>query len=73
MIDKCNVTFKSKMSKQTNCSCDACHDIDRVVKVTLPKTLYFDGNTLSTKYNEYWLCGGCRTKLVHALDFPEDE
>lgn len=72
MSDKLDVTFKSKMSKADNCLCDACHDSAMVMKVSLPKTLFHDGNNLSTRYNEYWLCAPCRTKLVHALDWPEE-
>ena len=73
MTDKCDVTFKSKMSKSEYCFCTACHDTGWVMKVTLPETRYFDGNRLTTKYHEYWLCAKCRTKLTHALDWPEEE
>lgn len=71
MNDKCDVEFKTKMSKSEYCICSACHDTATVMMVTLPETLYFDGGPLTTKYREYWLCARCRTKLTHALDFPE--
>ncbi len=70
---KKDVTFETKMSKQTNCTCDACHDIAKVMKIKLPQTLFHDGKGLSTKYSNYWLCASCRTKLSHALDWPEEE
>ncbi len=73
MNNKRDVTFKSKISKSDKCFCSACHDAGWVMKVKLPETLYFDGNKLSTKYSEYWLCAKCRTKLAHALDWPEEE
>jgi len=72
MNDKLDVVFESTMSEYENCFCTACHDTARVMKVNLPQTLYFDGNSLSTKYNEYWLCARCRTKLAHALDWPRE-
>jgi hypothetical protein len=68
-----DVKFISKMSKYENCSCTACHDVGRVMKVSLPTTLFHDGRNLSTKYKEYWLCCSCRSKLSNALDYPEDE
>ena len=73
MSDRLDVRFASEMSRAENCFCDACHGTGRVVKLTMPQTLYFDGGTLSTKYHNYWLCAGCRTKLAHALDWPEEE
>ena len=72
MRERLDVVFESTISKHENCLCAACHDTDRVIKVKLPHTLYFDGNGLSTKYNEYWLCARCRTKLAHALDWPRE-
>ena len=70
---KLEVTFKTSMSESEGCVCDACHDTSRVMKVTLPETKFFgNGNELSTEYSEYWLCAPCRTKLVHALDFPDE-
>jgi hypothetical protein len=73
MNDKLDVTFKTRMSKYDNCICSACHDTSTVMKVSLPNTLFHDGKKLSTRYTEYWLCAKCRTKLTHALDFPEEE
>ena len=72
MIDKCDVNFESRMSSNNNCFCSACHDTARVMKVVMPETLFHDGKKLSTKYREYWLCAGCRTKLSHALDWPKE-
>lgn len=72
MNEKLEVTFNSKTSKGKGNVCDACHDIGKVIKLTLPKTKYFDHRNLITIYREYWLCAPCRTKLVHALDYPED-
>ena len=70
-IDKLNVQFKTTVSKE-NCICDACHGTEPVMKLTYPKTKYFDGKKLSTKYSEFWLCARCRTKLANALDWPDD-
>jgi len=67
MNDKCEVIFKSKKSEYDNCICSACHGTGRVVKIKLPTTLYHNGETLSTKYSEYWLCDNCKTKLINAL------
>lgn len=73
MSEKLEVQIKSKMSVTDNCFCTACHDTGKVMKVRLPETKYHNGRDLTTKYHEYWLCAPCRTKLVHALDYPEDE
>ena len=67
------IKFTSKISNSEYCSCSSCHNVEKVMKVSLPVTKYFDGKNLSTKYNEYWLCCKCRSKLSYALDFPEDE
>ncbi len=70
------VEFKSTISESEFCICDACHKKDEVMKLTLPETAYHrNGNgqlrQLSTIHQEYWLCPPCRSKLVHALDWPE--
>lgn len=66
------VKFRTKMSRYKNCICDACHDTDSAIKISLPETKFHDGIVLSTKYSNYWLCIKCRNKLTHALDFPEE-
>ena len=71
--DKLDVIFPSELSRAENCFCDACHGTGRVVKLKIPETLYFDGNGLSTKYSNYWLCAGCRAMLSHALNCPKEE
>jgi hypothetical protein len=71
-MEKLNVKFETSMSGSENCTCDACHDVSRVMKVTLPRTKFYDGKKLSAKYEQYWLCAPCRTKLTHALDFPDE-
>lgn len=63
-----DVTFKTSMSEADNCICNACHATGRVMKLTYPTTLYYDGNHLSTKYHEFWLCEKCLEKLAFALD-----
>ena len=72
MNEKVEVEIKSMMSDTENCYCDACHDIGKVIGIRLPVTRCYDGRNLSTAYQEYWLCAPCRTKLVHALDYPEN-
>ena len=73
MRDKLDVIFPSVMSRASNCICDACHDTGKAVKLKLPTTLYFDGNGLTTKYQNYWLCDKCVAKLDYALRYPKDE
>ena len=73
MNDKHKVIFKTIISERDDCFCTACGNKDTVMKVSLPYTRCYDGKTLSTKYKEYWICAPCRTKLVHALDYPQDE
>ena len=72
MSEKLEVQIKSKMSVTDNCFCTCCHDTGKVMKVRLPETKYHNGGKLSTTYTDYWLCAPCRTKLVHALDYPEN-
>ncbi len=71
-LDKLEVSFKATTSEFDNCICSACHATERVVKVILPRTLYYDGKNLSTKYDRYWLCESCRIKLINALNFQEE-
>ncbi len=73
MNEMLNVSFETVIGKNDNCFCSACHDVARVMKIKLPRTLYHNGVKLSTKYTEYWLCAKCRTKLSHALDWPKEE
>lgn len=54
------------------CTCAACHNVGRVVKLKLPKALYRDG-ILQAEYSEYWLCLNCRGSLVQALMWPDAE
>ena len=67
-IERESVKFTAKMSAYDNCVCNACHNLGKVVKLTIPNTLYFDGKKLTTKYHEYWLCMDCRKKLMRALE-----
>lgn len=71
--EKLDVNFTAKLSRHDNCSCSACHGIGRVMKIGLPETKYFDGGQLTARYRDYWICAKCRTKLAHALDWPEEE
>ena len=66
------VKFTTTVSEADNCICNACHATGHVMKLTYPETSYHDGKKLTTKYHEFWLCAPCRTKLVHALDWPDD-
>ena len=67
MDDKLDVKFDATESKQSNCICDCCHGTGKVLMLKMPKTLYFDGNSLSTRYREMWICETCRAKLIEAL------
>ena len=66
------VNFRTHMSNADNCICDACHAGGPVMKLIFPWTKYADGGKLVTKYHEFWLCAKCRTKLSHALDWPDN-
>ncbi len=68
-----DVAFTSIISKSEFNVCDSCKKTSRVMKLRLPKTKYFDRKNISTEYFNYWLCAPCRTKLVYALDNPEEE
>ena len=70
---KDNVKFTAKISKQTNCCCDACFRLGRVMKIVMPETKYFDRKELSTKYYMTWLCDECLEKLKYALGHPKEE
>jgi len=67
MDDKLDVTFQGILSKQSNCLCNCCHDATKVLKISIPETLYFDGKSLSTKYHDLWICESCTKKLVDEL------
>ena len=71
--DRRDVFFEINISEYGNCFCSACHDTSRVTRITFPLTKYFDGKNLSTKYDEYWLCAKCRSKLADALNCPKEE
>jgi len=60
--------FTAINSKHDNCICAACHDTSRVMKIRLPKKLFYDSKNLSTKYSEYWLCDQCKRNLQDALE-----
>lgn len=53
------VEFRAKVTETSTCTCAACHNVGRVVKLKLPKALYRDG-ILQAEYSEYWLCLNCR-------------
>ena len=66
------VGSRAMMTEASNCTCTACHNVGRAVKLGLPRTLYRDG-ILQTEYREYWLCLSCRKALVQALVWPDAE
>ena len=68
-----NVRFSARNSKAENCFCSGCHAGGSVIKLELPKTLYYDGVHLSTRYYEYWLCQKCADKLKKAMENPKEE
>ena len=68
-IEKCEVSFPAEISACDNCICSACHDIGKVVRLKVPRTYYGDdGQTLITRYSNYWLCRKCTEKLVQRLN-----
>nr|WP_319487260.1 hypothetical protein [uncultured Caproiciproducens sp.] len=66
-MEKLDVTFSGTVSKYDNCLCGCCHDAAKVLKLSIPETLYFDGKILSTKYHDLWICKSCAEKLMVAL------
>lgn len=66
------VEFRAKVPETSTCTCAACHNVGRVVKLELPRTLYREG-ILQTEYSEYWLCLNCREAMVQALVWPDAE
>lgn len=71
---KLTVNFPCEVSGATNCLCSACHNLGRVVKLELPKTLYHQrGKGLSTRYTSYWLCFNCREKLMQSLMWGDED
>ena len=66
-IDRKNVRFTSVLSAADNCICNACHNVGKVTKLTIPETKYFEGRKLTTHYFGFWLCMDCRERLILAL------
>ena len=67
------VRFGAMMSRYDNCTCDACHAIESVMKLTLPYTKYHGGGKLTTKTKAYWLCCSCYRQLEQAMLMPQEE
>jgi len=67
------VEFRTHVPLSDNHSCCSCKNIGHVMKIKMPRTRYFNGPDLETKYFEYWLCALCRIKLAHALDYPGED
>ena len=65
--------FNSSISQYNNCMCDACFDVNQVIKLEMPITKYHNGKKLTTTYHPYWLCRECRDKLVKALAWGTDD
>jgi len=72
-MDKLDVAFRAVESEYDNCSCDCCHALERVTKLSIPATKFYDGHNLTTKYLIFWMCGLCRDKLMQALNNAERE
>jgi len=74
-MDKLDVTFQGTVSKYENCMCSCCHDSEKVLKLQIPETLYFDGKSLSTKYHDVWVCKSCAQKMIGELEklIPQPE
>jgi hypothetical protein len=70
-LESIDVIFYSKMSDSDACICDACHDGGKVIMIVLPKTKYYDGDKLKTKWEEYWLCEKCHKKLLRSIEDPD--
>lgn len=71
-METINVVFESETATK-GCVCDACRNVGQVIKLRLPSTRFHDRKSLTTRYQDYWLCPVCRQKLHNALDWPEEE
>lgn len=63
--------FKAKMKIGTNCCCECCHGIGKVIVVTMPNTLFHDKRNLSTKYIDWWMCEECFETFKKTLNEAE--
>lgn len=50
-------------TEQKYCQCDGCFNVTTVCVIKFPKTCYYNGKDLSTKYTERWYCDNCLGKL----------
>lgn len=64
------VTFSAGVSRASNCVCDMCGAVTRVIKVRKPTTKFHDGYKLSAVYSELWMCEHCRDRLVSVITIP---
>lgn len=58
-------------SKHKNCSCNLCHKLDFVTKLTYTTTAFYkaDGfRRLSQHTHELWMCDECKEKLMGILE-----
>lgn len=62
-----SVRFAAEVSESRYGCCDGCHRCSRVIRLSLPSTLYHDRKNLSTRYYERWFCRACADKLLEAL------
>lgn len=53
--------------------CEGCHNNSSATELTLPNTLYFNGNDLTTRYYRIWFCPDCIRKLKQALECVESK
>lgn len=68
-----DVKFSAIKSQADNCLCDGCKRSGKVIKITYPNTLYYDGKNLTTKYRHIWLCPDCLRKLQRAIETAKKE
>ena len=67
------VKFYAEKSKNNNCFCTGCHNTGRVIKLSLPETLYREPkyDKLVTLYSTYWFCKDCLRKLLYTISDAE--
>ena len=67
------VKFYAEKSKDNNCLCTGCHNTGRVIKLSLPETLYREPkyDKLVTLYSTYWFCKDCLRKLLYTISDAE--
>lgn len=52
---------------QQYCQCDGCFKVTSVNVMKFPKTCFYNGKDLTTKYTTRWYCDECVNKIHKAI------